>query len=465
MKLDHEIHMKSSSGTLPNDNISAIVEAQKQYFKLGETRNLKFRISQLKKLMRVIKENQDQITEALKDDLNKSGFDTYFELSGIFGEIEYALKHLKQWIKPKRVSVPMHQFLSAAQVQAEPLGVGLIIGPWNYPFNLLLSPLVGAIAAGNCSVLKPSEFAPSSSATIANVLTKSFNPEFLTVIEGDSEIAKQLLLEPFDHIFFTGGTKVGKCVMSAAAENLTPVILELGGKSPCIVDITSHLDYTAKRIVWGKFINAGQTCTAPDYLLVDQRIKDQLMEKIKFYIKEFYGKFPQESRNYSRIINSVHFIRLKHFINNGRIVIGGDTDDEDLYISPTVLDEISWDDPVMREEIFGPILPVIGYTKLDEAITMINDKPKPLSLYFFSEDKQKQSKIVRETMSGGICFNDTVMHLAVPSLPFGGIGASGMGRYHGKAGFDGFSYQRSILKKSFLLDLKWRYYPRPRKKS
>ncbi len=438
-----------------------VIEEQKQFFRTGQTKNVNFRVEQLQKLKQAITENQPVIIKALKADLNKSGFDAYFEIIGILKEIDYALKHIKSWVKPQRVVPPYHQFLSSAQIYREPFGVVLIIGPWNYPFNLVITPLIGVIAAGNCAVIKPSEIANSSSAVIAQIIGKTFDSSFIHVIEGDVEVSKKILSEKFDNIFFTGGNEVGKIVMSSAAKHLTPVTLELGGKSPCIVDENTHLEFTAKRIVWGKFINAGQTCTAPDYLLVHRNVKEALLNRIEKYIREFYGNVPSKSPNYSRVINEKHFLRLTNLLKSGKIVVGGDTNLKDLYIGPTVIDRVCWEDKIMQEEIFGPILPVLEYTNLEEALTIVNEKPKPLALYFFSNNQQNQAKFLQETTSGGACINDTVMHLTIPSLPFGGVGESGMGRYHGKASFENFSYQRSVLKKSFLLDFKWRYYPAP----
>ncbi|MBW4430743.1 MAG: aldehyde dehydrogenase [Pelatocladus maniniholoensis HA4357-MV3] len=439
--------------------ISNSLEQQKHFFRTGKTKDIDFRIVQLQKLKQAINDNQPNIFKALKADLNKSGFDAYFEFIGIIREIDYALKHIKDWVKPKKVATPYHQFPASTHIYSEPFGVTLIIGPWNYPFNLVMTPLIGAIASGNCAVLKPSEISAQSSGVIAEIISKTFEPSFIKVIEGSAEVSQELLSEKFDHIFFTGGTEVGKIVMSSAAKYLIPVTLELGGKSPCIVDENTHLEYTAKRIVWGKFINAGQTCTAPDYLLVHKRIKASLLNKIEKYIKEFYSDVPSKSTNYSRIINQKHFLRLANLLNDGTIIVGGETDLQDLYIAPTVIDRVSWQDKIMQEEIFGPILPVIEYTNIDEAIAIINENPKPLALYFFSKNKQHQTKVLQSTASGGVCINDTVMHLTIPTLPFGGVGESGMGRYHGKAGFENFSYQRSVLKKSFIFDLKWRYYP------
>ncbi|MGJ5628540.1 aldehyde dehydrogenase [Nostoc sp. CALU 1950] len=440
------------------------IEYQQQFFQTGETKNIDFRIQQLKILQQAIENNKDNIVQALKADLHKSGFEAYFEIIGVLEEIKYALNNIRAWTKPQKVATPFYQFLSSAQVRSEPLGVILIIGPWNYPFNLMFAPLVGAIAAGNCAILKPSEIAPYTSEVIEKIVRENFDPSFIEVIEGGIETSQELLSQNFDHIFFTGGTEVGKLVMAAAAKNLTPVTLELGGKSPCIVDENIHLEHTAKRIVWGKFFNAGQTCTAPDYLLVNRKIKQDLLTNIKKQIQIFYGDEPSVSKSYARVINQKHFRRLSELLESGNILVGGETNLENLYIAPTIIDQVSWQDKIMQEEIFGPILPVIEYTDLSEAIALVNQQQKPLALYFFSSNKKNQERILQETVSGGVCINDTVMHLTVPSLPFGGVGTSGMGRYHGKAGFDNFSYQRGILNKSFLIDLKWRYPPYPEKK-
>ena len=444
--------------------ISEIVNKQRHFFSTGKTKPVDARIMKLKSLERAIEGNKDIIVKALKADLDKPGFEAYFEILGVLSEIKYTIENIKAWAKVQKVATPFHQFLSSAKIYTEPLGVVLIIGPWNYPINLMLAPLVGAIAGGNCSILKPSEIAPHTSLVLAEIIQKTFDPSFITVIEGGVETSREILSESFDHIFFTGGIEIGKIVMSAAAQNLTPITLELGGKSPCIVDDTAHLEYTAKRIVWGKFSNAGQTCTAPDYLLVNHKIKKELLNSIKKHIREFYGNEPSKSHSYARIINQRHFNRLTELLKDGEILLGGDTNLETLYIAPTVIDRVSWKDKVMQEEIFGPILPVFEYIHLSEAIDLVNKQPKPLALYFFSSNKKNQEWVLQETTSGGACINDTVMHLTVPALPFGGVGASGFGRYHGKAGFDNFSYQRGVLNKSFLLDLEWRYPPYPEKK-
>ncbi|OCR02113.1 aldehyde dehydrogenase [Oscillatoriales cyanobacterium USR001] len=442
----------------PTVAVSEIIRQQRQFFATGKTKDVDFRIAQLKCLKAAISSNQSQIVDAVKADLNRPEFEAYFEIAAV-SEVNYAIKHLKSWIKPRKVPTPIDQFPASARVYPEPKGVVLIIGPWNYPFQLMISPLVGAIAAGNCTILKPSEIAVNTSQVVANIIAQNFDPTYIVAIEGGVEISQQLLAEKFDHIFFTGGTKVGQIVMEAAAKHLTPVTLELGGKSPCIVDADIQVEYAAKRITWGKFINAGQTCIAPDYLLVDRKIKPDLLKAIKQSIQEFYGDNPAQSPDYSRIINQRQLSRLAGLMKEGELVAGGEVNAEDRYIAPTVIDGIYWDSLVMKDEIFGPILPVLEYDDLGDAIAQINARPKPLALYIFSKDKGKQERILRETSSGGVCINDTVMQVAMTSLPFGGVGDSGIGSYHGKASFDTFSHYKSVLQKSFFLDLKWRYAP------
>jgi aldehyde dehydrogenase (NAD+) len=439
--------------------IGEIVQQQRQFFNTGNTRAIAFRIQQLKALKQAIADHKAEIIAALKADLNKPEFETYLLEIGVLLEVDHALRHIQSWVKPRRVNTAIDQFPASAQVCPEPLGVVLIIAPWNYPFQLMVSPLIGAIAAGNCALLKPSELAPHVSHLMAALIEKTFDPFYITVVEGGVETSQALLAEKFDHIFFTGSTAIGKIVMAAAAQHLTPVTLELGGKSPCIVDANVHLETTARRIVWGKFINAGQTCVAPDYLLVDRRIKPALITALQAAIAEFYGNDPAQNPDYGRIISTRHWARLADLLQSGHILTGGQTNLDDRYIAPTLLDQVSWDDPVMQDEIFGPILPVLEYGDLQEAIALINARPKPLALYFFSRDKALQEHVLRETSSGGVCINDTILHLAVSELPFGGVGTSGIGSYHGKAGFDTFSHQKSILRKSFWLDLKWRYAP------
>lgn len=437
-----------------------IVVQQQHFFATGKTKDIDFRIEQLKLLKQAILENEAAIAKALHSDLQKSETEAYVgEIGFCIAEINYAIKNLRSWAKPRKAVTPISHFISSARISYEPLGVVLIIGAWNYPFQLVIAPLVGAIAAGNCAILKPSEIAANTSFLLATIIPTYFDPSFITVVEGGAETNQHLLEEKFDYIFFTGSSEVGKIVMAAAAKHLTPVTLELGGKSPCIVDADTHLEYTARRIVWGKFINAGQTCVAPDYLLVNKIIKNDLLEEIKKCIKDFYGDDPAKSPDYGRIISQKHFDRLSKFMKVGHLIIGGDTNPDERYIAPTVIDGVDWKDSLMQEEIFGPILPVIEYTDLEEAIALVNARSKPLALYFFSKNKQNQKRVLQETSSGGTCINDTVMHLAVPAMPFGGVGTSGLGRYHGRFSFETFSHQKSILDKSFLVDLKLRYPP------
>jgi len=436
-----------------------IIAKQRQFFQTGKTKDVTFRIAQLKILKQLVIENKELIIQALKADLHKPEFETYATEIGVTKEIDYALKHINNWTKPKKAAVPLNLFPYSAKIYPEPLGVVLIIGPWNYPFQLIISPLVGAIASGNCTIIKPSELAPHTSNLITELIHKYFSSEYIAVVPGAVETSQQLLAEKFDHIFFTGGTAIGKIVMEAAAKHLTPVTLELGGKSPCIIDTDINLEHTAKRITWGKFINAGQTCIAPDYLLVDQKIKPDLVNALQKCLKEFYGENPDVSPDYARIIHQKHFDRLANFLKCGEVIIGGETNPEELYIAPTLLENVSLTDTVMQEEIFGPILPIIEYTDINEAITLINSRPKPLALYLFSQNKNLQKRILQETSSGGICINDTVMQVGVSSLPFGGVGDSGIGSYHGQASFDTFSHYKSVLQNSFPWDINWRYAP------
>lgn len=444
--------------TQSSSKIQSIIQKQRAYYSTGVTKSLSFRQTQLTKLKNAIQSRQTQIIEALAQDLGKPTFEAYFELA-VLQDISYAQKKLPQWIKPKSVNTGIELFPSRAKIQPEPLGVVLIIGPWNYPFSLMISPLIGAIASGNCTVLKPSEIAPHTSAVVTELIANTFSPEYIAIQEGGVETAQELLTAKFDHIFFTGGTKIGQIVMEAAAKNLTPVTLELGGKSPCIVDQDIDIKETAKRIIWGKFINAGQTCIAPDYLLVDSTIKPDLISAMKTCIKEFFGENPANSPDFARIINLKQFYRLESLLNDGKIIIGGETNPEDKYIAPTILDQVDITAPIMQEEIFGPILPVLEYQNLEEAIAFVNEKPKPLALYFFSRNKDKQAQIIAQTSSGGVCLNETIMHVGVTELPFGGVGDSGIGAYHGKASFDTFSHYKSILSRPFWGDLNWRYPP------
>ncbi|RKD30545.1 aldehyde dehydrogenase [Thermohalobacter berrensis] len=437
-----------------------IVEKQKNFFEKGITKNISFRMEMLKHLKKVILENEKLILKALKDDLNKPPFEAYAtEIGIVLDEIDYVIKNLKNWTKPKKVKTPIFHFLSKSFIYPEPYGVVLIIAPWNYPFQLVLSPLIGAIAGGNCAIIKPSEYSSNTSKILSKIINENFKSDFITVIEGGSEVNKSLLEQKFDYIFFTGSVRVGKIVMEAASKHLTPITLELGGKSPCIVDEEANIDLAAKRITWGKFLNAGQTCVAPDYLLVHKNIKEGLIKNIIKYIKEFYGDDPRKSPDYPRIINKKHFIRLSKLLEDGEIVYGGEVDEDDLYLSPTIIDNIDWNFEIMKDEIFGPLLPVLEYKDLDEVINKVNGKPKPLALYFFSNNKEKEKKVLEDIPFGGGCINDTIVHVASSYLPFGGVGNSGMGSYHGKASFDTFTHYKSILKKSNMFDINLRYPP------
>jgi acyl-CoA reductase-like NAD-dependent aldehyde dehydrogenase len=440
------------------NSIQEIVKQQRQFFASEITKSVDFRIEQLSKLKNAIISKESQIIEALAQDLGKPNFEGYFEMV-VIQDIDYALKEIKKWVKPQKVKIGLETFPSSAKIYPEPLGVVLIIGPWNYPFSLMISPLIGAISAGNCAVLKPSEIAPHTSKILTEIITDIFPSNYIAVVEGGVETSQQLLAEKFDLIFFTGGTKIGKIVMEAAAKNLTPVTLELGGKSPCIVDSNTNLKETAKRLSWGKFVNAGQTCIAPDYLLVNQSIKSELITEIKQCIHDFYGDNPDQSPDYGRIINQRQFERLTNLLTSGKIIIGGDFDAKKRYIAPTILDEITLDDPVMEDEIFGPILPILTYNNLEEAITIINSRPKPLALYLFTNDQEKQQRILSATSSGGVCINHTILQVGVRELPFGGVGDSGIGSYHGKASFDTFSHYKSVLFKPFWGDFNLLFPP------
>lgn len=445
---------------LTQSAVSDIIGQQREFFQTGKTKDIAFRIAGLKKLAQAISDNAAAIIDAVKADLNKPEFETYLaEIALSQKEINYAIKNLKTWTKPQKANIGFEQLPGFGRIMAEPLGVVLIISPWNYPFGLMITPLVGAIAAGNCAILKPSENAPHTSRILAKILPQYFDPGYIAVIEGGVEISQQLLAQKFDHIFFTGGTKIGTMVMEAAAKHLTPVTLELGGKSPCIVDADTNIEYTARRITWGKFINAGQTCIAPDYLLVEQKIKQELIDSIQKCIREFLGDQPIVSPDYARIINQKHFNRLVEFFKDGEIIIGGQSNLDERYIAPTLLDCVSLQVPVMQEEIFGPILPIFTYNHVDEAIAIINQRPKPLALYLFSRNKKLHTRVLQSTSSGSVCINDTVIQYGIPTLPFGGVGGSGMGKYHGKASFDTFSHYKSVLNRSLLLDIKLRYPP------
>lgn len=441
-------------------NFQEILDTQRTYFNSGQTLDLDFRITALKTLKRSIQKHEKEILDALKRDLNKSAFEAYAtEVGVVLDEINYAIKNLPRWVKIKRVKTPLLHFKSSSYRISEPYGVTLIMSPWNYPFQLTIAPLIGAIAGGNCSVVKPSAYSPASSAVMAKILGEYYEQKYITVIEGGREANQSLLDEKFDYIFFTGGTSVGKTVMAAASRNLTPVTLELGGKSPCIVDREVNIDLAARRIVWGKFLNAGQTCVAPDYLLVHKAVKNELINCMKKYIIQFYGENPCQNKDFPKIINLKHFRRIKDYLNSGDRVLGGEFDEQSLRIAPTILDSIKWEDPVMQEEIFGPVLPILDFSDISEVISTLNSRPKPLALYLFSTNKELENRIVRSVSFGGGCINDTIVHLGTSYMPFGGVGDSGMGGYHGKWSFDTFTHTKSILKKSNAIDIQLRYPP------
>ncbi|KIQ88066.1 aldehyde dehydrogenase [Bacillus sp. L_1B0_8] len=439
-------------------SISSIVGRQKGYFLKGHTRSIEIRKNNLKKLYEGIQHFEEEIFQALKLDLNKSVHESFTtEVGYVLKEISFQLKHMSSWSKPKRVRTALTHFGSKGKVVPEPYGVTLIIAPWNYPFQLAIAPLVGALAAGNTIVLKPSELTPSVSKVLKRMLDELFPEELVAVVEGGVEESTSLLREPFDYIFFTGSVGVGKVVMEAAAKQLTPLTLELGGKSPCIVHKDAKIEVTARRIVWGKFLNAGQTCVAPDYMYVHSSVKEKLVEALRHEIIEQYSKEPLQNENYVRIVSERHFERLCRFLQDGQVVIGGNYKKDTLHIEPTVLADITWQDAVMEDEIFGPILPIIEYDNIEEVIGTIQQHPKPLALYVFSEDKEVQKKVTSNISYGGGCINDVVYHLATPYLPFGGVGSSGLGGYHGEESFRTFSHYKSILAQSTAFDMKIRY--------
>ena len=442
------------------NEISDIVNRQRAFFRSGSTKDVSFRLDRLARLKRLLKDNESLFMEALESDFQKPGFETYgTELGQVYEELNLCRKKLKKWARPDKVSGSMFNFPSRNFIHYQPYGTVLVIGTWNYPIKLTFHPAISAIAAGNTVILKPSELAGQTSSLMAQLIDGAFDPGFFTVVEGAGDVGQQLLEQPLDYIFFTGSAPVGKSVMKAASEQLVPVTLELGGKSPVIVDETADLAVSARRIVWGKFMNAGQTCVAPDYLYVQSAVKDTLVGKMKGAIRSFYGPDPSDSPDYPRIINERNFLRLTRLLEQGTVIAGGQTDPDGRYIAPTIIDNVTWNHPVMEEEIFGPILPILTFDEMDEVINEINARPIPLSLYLFSERSSHQQKVIKEIEFGGGCINDTLVHLGNLNLPFGGKGRSGMGNYYGKFGFDTFSQKKSILKKPTWLDIPLRYPP------
>ena len=447
--------------------IEDIFYNKRELFDSGHTKSYDFRIHQLEELKSAIKNNEEEIFEALYKDLHKARFESYAaEIGFIYQELNYVIKNLKYWMRPKRVRGIISTFPSKSYIYAEPLGVVLIVSPWNYPFQLVMAPLIGAIAAGNCAIVKPSNQSINTSLVIKKIIKEAFTDDYISLVEGaGSSVVPQLIQAySFDHIFFTGSPKVGKEIMSLASNHLTPVTLELGGKSPAIVDKDANIDLATRRIVSGKFYNTGQTCIAPDYLLVDRDVREELIENLIKYIKDFYGENPKESEDYGRIINNKRFTKLVDYLKDGDIVFGGDNDIQELYIGPTLIDCKDTNKAIMKEEIFGPILPIISYKEIGEVVDIIRQNRHPLALYLFTNNKNVEKYILERIEFGGGSINNSLLHLLNPKMPFGGVGTSGMGRYHGKYSFDTFSHYKSILKSSNKLDLLLRYPPYDNKK-
>jgi aldehyde dehydrogenase (NAD+) len=438
--------------------IEEIVAKQRAFYLSGATRSFEFRQKALRKLQSALRENEDKIAEALVKDLGKPPFESYMSETGmVLDELRYQLKHLRGWMRDKRVRTPLAQFHSVSFVSPEPYGVVLIMSPWNYPILLCLDPMIGAISAGNCAVVKPSAYTPATSQMIADILAEIYPPEYVAVIQGGRQENTALLEQKFDYIFFTGSVGVGKVVMEAAAKHLTPVTLELGGKSPTIIDASADLSLAARRIAFGKILNGGQTCVAPDYVLIEESVRDEFIEHFRSVLEEFFPDGNYEDM--ARIVNEKHYQEKKELLLGQKVAIGGGFDDRAMRIEPTVLVDVDPDSRVMTEEIFAPILPVLTWRKLEEAIEFVRSRPKPLALYLFTGDRSVEERVLTGCSFGGGCVNDTVIHLATPYMGFGGVGQSGMGSYHGKQSFDTFTHYRSIVRKSTWLDLPFRYRP------
>lgn len=441
-------------------NCSEIVLAQKKFFGTGRTKNVNYRKTVLKKLLKEVRKRENDICDALYADFKKPKFETVMTETGIvISELQLTIRKLKSWAKPKRVFPSLLNFPSKDRVHSEPYGTTLIISPWNYPYQLALAPLIGAIAAGNTVVIKPSELTPNTSAIVAEIISEVFEKDHVTVVQGGVPVSQKLLAERWDYIFFTGSVQVGKIIAQAAAPSLTPVTLELGGKNPCIVDIHTDFQLAAKRIVWGKFLNAGQTCIAPDYLIVHAQAKFDFVKVLIEEMKAAFGEDPKESPDFARIVSEKNFNRLASMIKEDEILFGGTTDKDDLYIAPTLLDEPALDSEAMKDEIFGPILPIQVYSSLEDISNMIANYEKPLALYVFSKDAKFANRMITHHSFGGGAINDTIMHFGNHRLPFGGVGESGMGAYHGKHSFDTFSHKKSVIKKANWLDVPVRYAP------
>ncbi len=442
-----------------NQEIIRYIESQREFFSTNTTKNISFRLEQLKKLKKAIVNYQTQIEEALWKDLHKSPEETFLtEISIVTGEIDNHVKHLRKWAKNKKVFTPIHLFPSKSKIVYEPLGVALIVAPWNYPFQLLINSLVGAISAGCCSILKPSPYTPNIAKLMEKMISEIFDKKYVATVQGNRDTNTFLFKQRFDIVFLTGSPYLGKVAMKSVSEHLTPLVLELGGKSPCIVDADANIDIAAKRITWGKLINAGQTCIAPDYLFVHQSIKDELLKKIIQNIENMYGKDIKASRFYPRIVNSKAVKRLSALLEHGNIIYGGEIDEQERFISPTIIDNVKTDFPIMQEEIFGPLLPVLNFENINDVLKYVNSNEKPLAFYYFGSNK-KAKEIIYKSTSGGACINDTLMHITNHNLPFGGVGNSGMGKYHGKDSFLAFSNRRAVVTTSTRFDLPLKYVP------
>lgn len=445
---------------MTQNEIHEIVEKQRSYFYQDQTLNIDFRINALKKLRACIRKHEDEIARALSADLGKSNFESYMCETGlVLSEISYMLKHIRSFSREKRVPTPLAQFHSRSYTRPDPYGVVLIMSPWNYPFLLSFDPLIDALAAGNTVILKLSAYSPNTSAVISQIIRECFSSEAVAVVTGGREENTSLLNEHFDYIFFTGSQAVGKEVMKKASAHLTPVTLELGGNSPCIIDASADLRLAARRVVFGKYLNCGQTCVAPDYICCHASVKEPFIEEVKKQIQLQFGSQPLDNPDYGKIINVKHFQRISGLIDSSKVIFGGHTDPDLLRIEPTVMDNVTFEDKIMQEEIFGPVMPVLTYDSIDELILRINTMPHPLALYFFSNNKITAHKVMSQCQFGGGCINDTIIHLATSEMPFGGFGESGMGGYHGKEGFRTFSHCKSIVDKKTWLDLPMRYQP------
>ena len=440
--------------------IEEMIKKQQEYFAAGKTYELAQRIQALNRLEQGILNCEQELYAALKKDLGKSRAESYMcEVGLTLSELRFVKKHVQKWSREKRVPTPLAQFHARSFTVQEPYGVVLVMSPWNYPVLLTLEPLIGALAAGNCCVLKPSAYSPATSAVMKKMIADVFPQEYVTVIEGGREENQNLLSQKFDYIFFTGGVQVGKMVMEKAAANLTPVTLELGGKSPCIIDKSANLKLTAKRLAFGKYLNCGQTCVAPDYVLVHEAVKEEFLKLLKSEIRAMYGEDPLKNPDYGKMINRKHFDRVLGLMKEEKLILGGENDMASLRIAPVVMDQVTEDDAVMQEEIFGPILPVLTVGSMEEAIAFVNRRPKPLALYLFTENRETEKNVLEYTSFGGGCINDTIIHLATSQMGFGGVGNSGMGSYHGKKSFETFSHEKSIVKKYTWMDLPMRYQP------